>query len=143
MTKPAQNFLLCSKCRANISVVETDGDVQELVIRIRAARKDAAFPINTNRQAVTKGIRAAIGPYQLERKIANVKGGMRKRMVDMFVDTFRQYKAHKWDRYMTAQAMGIETKTLEERMRTYEKRGWVRKNGRGWKRTDKIAHAQF
>jgi len=44
---------------------------------------------------------------------------------------------------MTAQAMGIETNTLEERMRTYEKRGWVRKNGRGWKRIDKIAHTQF
>ena len=142
MTTPLHNWLLCSKCGSRVTVLEADGR-QKIVIEIRAGRMDPTLPLTAHRQAITKAIKRAVGPYQLERKLANVRGGMRKRMVDMFMDTFRQYRAHKWDKYLTAQAMGIETNTLEERMRTYEKRGWVRKNGRGWKRTDKIAHTQF
>ena len=137
-----RDWLLCSKCGSRVTILEAEGR-QKIVIEIGAGRTDPTLPLTAHRQAIKQDIKRAIGPYQLERKIANVKGGMRKRMVDMFVDTFRQYKAQKWDKYMTAQAMGIETNTLEERMRTYEKRGWVRKNGRGWKRIDKIAHTQF
>src|SRR3990172_204385 len=97
-----RDWILCSKCGSRVTVLEADGR-QKIVIEIRAGRMDPTLPLTAHRQAITKAIKRAVGPYQLERKIANVKGGMR----------------------------------------TYEKRGWVRKNGRGWKRTDKIAPTQF
>jgi len=142
MTTPLHNWLLCSKCGSRVTVLEADGR-QKIVIEIRAGRMDPTLPLTAHRQAIRQDIKRAIGPYQLERKLANVRGGMRKRMVDMFEVTFSQYRAHKWDKWTTAQAMGIETNTLQERMRTYEKRGWVRQNGKGWVKVDKIASTQF
>src|SRR3989304_2837824 len=137
-----RDWPLCSKCGSRVPVLEAEGR-QKIVIEIGAGRTDPTLPLTAHRQAIRQDIKRAIGPYQLERKIANVKGGMRKRMVDMFMDNFRQYKAQKWDKYMTAQAMGIETNTLEERMRTYEKRGGGRKNGRGGEGMDTSAQTRF
>jgi len=135
-TNPQQrDWILCSKCRANISVVETDGDVQEIVIRIRAARKNAvAFPLNTNRQALEQEITSLVNPAANHRRTYKMVALRQKHMQQMFKDTMRQYRAHKWDTHMTAQAMGIKMFTLQERMRTYAAKGWITKKGKGWVR---------
>ena len=139
---PMRDWLLCSKCGSRVTVLEADGR-QKIVIEIRAGRMDPTLPLTAHRQAIRQAIKRAVGPYQLERKLANVRGGMRKRMVDMFVDTFRQYRAHKWDQYVTAQAMGIELVTLQERMRKYEERGWLKRSGKGWVKVNKVAPTQL
>ena len=135
-----KHWTLCPNCKSSLSVHATEG-LDKITITIYAAPKEqTALPLNTNRQEVKTQLRAAIGPIVKERRMASMRGGIRKRMIQIFDDTMRQYKAHKWDRYVTAQAMEIETDALKERMRVWEKRGWIKRNGKGWVRV-KETHA--
>jgi hypothetical protein len=129
-----RDWILCSKCRANISVVETDGDVQEIVIRIRAARKDAAFPLTANRQALIGEMRATVGPAAMQRRIGALKRATDKRSSRLLADTLKQYRIHKGDKHLAAHALGITVNRLIERLGHYRRRGWITRNGKGWVR---------
>jgi hypothetical protein len=126
-----RDWILCSKCRANISVVETDGDVQEIVIRIRAARKDAAFPLTANRQALIGEMRALVDPALSQRRSTHIRHITHTRSSKLLNETLKQYRIHKGDKHLAAHALGITVDRLIERLGHYRRRGWARRNGNG------------
>jgi len=139
MTKPAQNFLLCPRCRSNLSVLTVDGR-EKIVIEIYKAPTQPALPGSIDRQGVMGEVQSIVRSSGMQRRLNGLHRATHRRSSQLLAETLKQYRLHKWDKHLAAHALGIRAETLVERIGHYRRRGWIKRNGTGWVRTKLPAH---
>jgi len=129
-------------------------DEQRILIEVRIHKPKDPIPppaidMSPHRVAMTQELKQIVEPLAIERRRKTVSILYHKNSVHMMNDTLLFGREHKWDIHMTAQALGITRTSLANRLWRYTRKGWIRKNGKGWVKADgfpkenKIGSTQF